>query len=86
MSSSNPAGRGLPRFLLGRLAQGLLVVLGVTTIVFIVTRLVGDPIQAMLPVDASAADRAVLAQALGMDGPIWSQSVSYTHLTLPTKA
>ncbi|MNX18637.1 Glutathione transport system permease protein GsiC [compost metagenome] len=77
MSSSSHAGRGLPRFLLGRLTQGLLVVLGVTTIVFIVTRLVGDPVQAMLPVDASAADRAVLAQALGMDGPIWAQYLHY---------
>lgn len=77
MSLSNQVGRGLPQFLLGRLMQGLLVVVGVTTIVFIVTRLVGDPVQAMLPVDASAADRAVLARALGLDGPVWAQYLHY---------
>ncbi|MCG7324158.1 ABC transporter permease [Achromobacter sp. ACRQX] len=77
MSPTDQGGRGLPRFLLGRFLQGLLVVLGVTTIVFVVTRLIGDPVQAMLPVDASAEDRAVLARALGMDGPIWLQYLHY---------
>ncbi|HEY9279099.1 MAG TPA: ABC transporter permease [Eoetvoesiella sp.] len=77
MSKASHGGVGLPRFLLGRLLQGVYVVLGVTTIVFIVTRLIGDPVQVMLPVDASAADRAMLAQALGMDGSIWLQYVRY---------
>ena len=79
MSPTDQGGRGLPRFLVARLMQGLLVVAGVTTIVFIVTRLIGDPVQAMLPVDASAQDRAVLAQALGMDGSLWQQYLHYVR-------
>lgn len=51
--------------------------LGVTTLVFVITRLIGDPVQAMLPVDASAADRLLLAQALGLDRPLGAQYLNY---------
>lgn len=76
--SGGASARATPlRFLADRLLQGGSVILGVTTLVFIVTRLIGDPVQVMLPVDASAADRAVLAQALGLDQPLWRQYLAY---------
>lgn len=65
------------RFVLDRLLQGVVVILGVTTVVFIITRLIGDPVQMMLPIDATAADRAVLAHALGLDRSLWVQYISY---------
>jgi peptide/nickel transport system permease protein len=45
--------------------------------VFIVTRLVGDPVSMMLPIDASAEDRANLARLLGLDLPIHIQFLHF---------
>lgn len=45
-------------FILRRLFQGVLVVFGVTATVFVVTRLVGDPVALMLPLSATEAQRA----------------------------
>jgi len=64
-------------FFLTRLWHGLIVVCGVTAIVFIVTRIVGDPVSAMLPIDASAAERALMAQQLGLDQPIHVQFMRF---------
>lgn len=73
-------------FIIKRLYYGLYVVLGVTIVVFVVTRLVGDPISTMLPLEASAEQRAVLAQQLGLDRPIYEQFIVFvydvTHLDL----
>ena len=54
------------RFAIRRIAQGLLVIIGVTIMVFIFTRLVGDPAKTMLPLSASAEQRAGRA---GREGP-----------------
>jgi len=58
------------RYVLARLFQGLLVVLGVTLTVFVVTRLVGNPVDLMLPLTASAEQRAAFAREIGLDQPI----------------
>ena len=47
----------MTRFIASRLMQGFIVIAGVTTIVFVLTRLVGDPAQALLPIEASEAER-----------------------------
>lgn len=60
-------------FILRRLFQGILVVLGVTTVVFVVTRLSGDPVALMLPISASEESRAAFAAEIGLDQPIWVQ-------------
>jgi peptide/nickel transport system permease protein len=60
-------------FIVKRLYYGLFVVLGVTIVVFLVTRVVGDPVSAMLPMESSAAQRALFAQQLGLDRPIYLQ-------------
>jgi peptide/nickel transport system permease protein len=73
--AEGPGGFG--RFALARLIQALAVVLGVTTIVFVITRLIGDPVQVMLPLDASAADRDTLRHALGLDQSLARQYLSY---------
>jgi peptide/nickel transport system permease protein len=65
------------RFAVRRIAQGLLVVLGVTIMVFVFTRLVGDPAKTMLPLSASNEERAAFRHELGLDRPIPEQFVSY---------
>lgn len=57
-------------FLLRRVWQGFLVVLGVTLTVFVVTRVFGDPVSLMLPLSASAEQRAAFAANLGLDQPL----------------
>ncbi|TKT75676.1 ABC transporter permease [Aquamicrobium sp. LC103] len=64
-------------FVLRRLVQGFLVVIGVTTTVFVVTRMIGDPVALMLPLSASAAQRAAFAQQIGLDQPIATQFVRF---------
>ena len=60
-------------FILRRAWHGLIVVLGVTAIVFLVTRLIGDPVAVMLPVEATAEQRALLERQLGLDRPLLEQ-------------
>jgi peptide/nickel transport system permease protein len=64
-------------FLARRVLHGAIVVFGVTTIAFVVTRLIGDPVAVMLPMDASPEQRLDLAARLGLDRPLWDQYVSF---------
>lgn len=61
------------RFLLRRLVQGLIVIMGVTIIVFVVTRMVGDPVKVMLPLESTIEQRAAFEKKLGLDRPIYVQ-------------
>ncbi|MCL5677180.1 MAG: ABC transporter permease subunit, partial [Firmicutes bacterium] len=60
-------------FVARRLAQLVLVVLGVSTVVFLVLRLTGDPVALMLPVEATAQEVAAMRKALGFDAPLYVQ-------------
>jgi len=66
-------------FILQRLTHGLVVVLGVTLIVFFVTRIIGDPVQVMLPVEATLEQRQLLERQLGLDRPISEQLVDFVR-------
>jgi peptide/nickel transport system permease protein len=61
------------RFLSQRLLQGGVVVVGVTVLVFVVTRMIGDPVNFILPLSASEEQRAALRADLGFDQPIFTQ-------------
>lgn len=65
------------RYLAGRLLQGLAVIFGVTVVVFVITRLVGDPVDFILPLSASTEQRARLRTDLGFDRSIASQFWSF---------
>lgn len=67
----------MANFVTRRLLQLVLVVLGVSTVVFLVLRLTGDPVTLMLPVEASAQDVAVMRKALGFDAPLYVQYVRF---------
>ncbi|MBZ0228624.1 MAG: ABC transporter permease, partial [Bauldia sp.] len=64
-------------FILRRIGQGILVVLGVTLVVFVATRLVGDPVKVMLPLSATAEQRAAFEHQIGLDQPIATQFVTF---------
>jgi peptide/nickel transport system permease protein len=65
------------RFIVRRLAQGVIVILLLTTVVFVVTRLIGDPVNVMLPLEATPELRQEFRHALGLDRPILTQYVDY---------
>lgn len=65
------------RFAVRRIAQGLIVILGVTVVVFVVTRLVGDPVDVLLPLEATEEQRAEFERLLGFDRPISVQFADY---------
>ena len=67
----------MTRFLLGRLAQTLLSMLVVISIVFVLTRLSGSPIDLLLDVNASERDQEILTRALGLDRPLPLQYAIY---------
>jgi peptide/nickel transport system permease protein len=65
------------RYFLKRLWHGAIVIFGVTVLVFVVTRLVGDPVKVMLPLEATAEQRAAFEKELGLDQPIYVQFVDF---------
>jgi ABC-type dipeptide/oligopeptide/nickel transport system permease component len=61
------------QFLLRRLVRSLVVLWGISTIVFVVMRLSGDPVTLLLPQDATKADVERVTHQLGLDKPLWTQ-------------
>ena len=60
-------------FIARRLLQGLVLICLVATAVFFLGRLTGNPVDLMLPEDATPEDRAAMIKTLGLDGPLHSQ-------------
>lgn len=65
------------RYLISRLLQGGLVVFGVTVVVFVATRMIGDPVNFILPLSASLEQRERLRADLGFDRPVIVQFWDY---------
>lgn len=77
------------KFLLSRLASAFIVVMGVSSLVFLFLYMVpGDPVEVMLGESAQPADREALRRALGLDQPLLTQMGHYynnlLHLNLGT--
>jgi peptide/nickel transport system permease protein len=64
-------------FLTGRAIQAVLVLVGVSAVVFLILHLTGDPAVLLLPPDASPADLAAFRHSEGFDRPIWEQYLSF---------
>ncbi len=60
-------------FVAGRALQGIVVMVGVSLIVFFALFLTGDPAALMMPPDASRAEIDAFRRAMGFDDPIWVQ-------------
>jgi peptide/nickel transport system permease protein len=65
------------RFILRRLVQGFLVVLGVSLVVFFAMRVFGDPAKVMLPLSATPEQRADFEHLIGLDRPLPEQFVTF---------
>jgi len=57
-------------YLLRRLSQTLIVFLVITVIVFAMLHASGDPVELLLPQDATEQDALILRQTLGLDKPL----------------
>ncbi|MEF2074416.1 ABC transporter permease [Consotaella aegiceratis] len=64
-------------FVLRRLGESLLAVWGVVTIVFFVTRVLGDPAALLLPIGATPQEIEALRDHLGLNQPLIMQYVGY---------
>lgn len=61
-----------------RLFSALIVIFGVSTIVFLLIHIVpGDPVEVMVGEHATLADRESLRESLGLHLPLWQQWISY---------
>jgi len=67
----------MTRFITTRLIKAIFTVWFILTLVFMITRLSGDPTQWLLPDDATAAVRAQLRESLGLDKPLGLQYAQY---------
>lgn len=64
-------------FLIRRALNTVLVLLGVATVTFFLLRLTGDPVAALLPLDATPEAIARMRAQLGMDKPLGIQYLNY---------
>lgn len=64
-------------FIVGRLLQGVVVMVGVSAIVFFAMFLTGDPAVLMMPPDATMAEIDAFRHAMGFDDPIWIQYLRF---------
>jgi len=67
----------MTRFVAVRLSKAIFTIWFILTLVFVITRLSGDPTQWLLPDDASATVKAELRVSLGLDKPVGLQYVDY---------
>jgi ABC-type dipeptide/oligopeptide/nickel transport system permease component len=66
-------------YLLRRVWQSILVLLGVSIVVFLILHLTGDPALLLLPPDASAEDIARFRRAMGFDDPVVVQYLRFAR-------
>src|SRR5260370_14844751 len=71
------AGSTMARFILRRLGQAFLTVIGVATVIFFVQRLTGDPTYLLVPETATKADIEAMRHSLGFDRPLIVQYLGF---------
>ncbi len=67
----------MAKYALNRLWQALFVVLAVSTLAFVLLRVVGDPARLLMNPEGSMADLQSIRRVLGLDEPIWLQYVKF---------
>jgi peptide/nickel transport system permease protein len=70
----------MQRYLLSRLVQAVLILIGVLTLVFFMVRVSGDPASLMMPKEASPETIAAFRHKMGFDRPLLVQFLDFiTH-------
>jgi peptide/nickel transport system permease protein len=70
----------MQRYLLGRLLQAIVSLLAVSIVIFLIVRVTGDPMQVLMPAEATQADIEVARKAYGFDRSLPEQyGVFLTH-------
>ena len=64
-------------YILKRILQAFLAILGVTIVVFFLVRISGDPVASMMPPEATKAEYDAMRKLLGLDKPIYIQYWTY---------
>ena len=67
----------MKRYILSRIGQAMFTIWAITAILFVLTRLVGNPVDLMLPQEATEEDRQMMTRQLGLDKPIYIQYINY---------
>lgn len=67
----------MARYILRRLWQSILVLVGLSIVVFFVTRQIGDAAAMMLPMDATQEQIQEMRKYLGLDQPLYIQFLRY---------
>ncbi len=65
------------RYTVVRLFWAFVTLMAVMLLVFILTRVIGNPVNVLLPLEASPEQRVLLAHQLGLDKPIWVQTLDF---------
>ncbi len=65
------------QFLIRRLLRAIVALWGISTVVFIVMRLSGDPVPLLLPPDAPTSEFVRVRSEMGLDQPIYVQYLVY---------
>ncbi len=66
-------------FIIRRIGQGLVVVVAATVVVFLLTRAFTDPVDFILPLEATTQERAAREAELGFDRPLIVQFGDYVE-------
>ena len=72
----------MQRYIAGRLIQCLVTLLVISLLVFALARLTGNPLDVMLPIDASAEIQEEMSRELGLDQPVYVQYARFVHRLL----
>lgn len=65
------------RYIIRRMMHAVLVIVGVSVVVFLVSSIVGDPVKVMLPLEATHDDYLKMKHELGYDRPMVEQFGSF---------
>jgi peptide/nickel transport system permease protein len=63
----------MQRYLLGRVVQALFCIIVVATLVFVMVRMTGNPLDVLTDPQATEEDRRLVAKSLGLDKPLLVQ-------------
>lgn len=67
----------MKQYILKRLLLSIVVLIGITLIVFFILRLTGDPTHLLLPLEASKKDIALFRHQMGFDRPLYVQYLKF---------